>query len=84
MLERFQKRLDALKNEYAASQKAMAALDAKRAVLRDSMLRLSGAIEVIQDELDRSDGGNRSATSEIPTPVPLPSAYEIVDAEESD
>ncbi|MGD1900859.1 MAG: hypothetical protein ACFB9N_01300 [Geitlerinemataceae cyanobacterium] len=108
MLEQFQQRLDALKTEYASSQNAMADLNAKRAALRDTMLRLSGAIQVLEEELTRagnpgaappsalsetpastavpgtaSSSTSGAAINAVPNAIPLPSTYEILDANDS-
>ncbi|NJN63072.1 MAG: hypothetical protein HC795_17530 [Coleofasciculaceae cyanobacterium RL_1_1] len=99
MIEQFHRRLAALKADYKSSQIAMAELDAKRSHLRDTMLRLSGAIQVLEEELAHaepsrdiattSDAPNTLNSEQSPTPIhipaeiPLPSTYEILDANES-
>jgi septal ring factor EnvC (AmiA/AmiB activator) len=104
MLEQFQRRLAALKAEYTASQTTMAALDAQRSNLRDTMLRLSGAIQVLEEELAQAQASTETTASpiattpdatnalnseqfsrpiNIPAEIPLPSTYEILDANES-
>jgi septal ring factor EnvC (AmiA/AmiB activator) len=104
MLEQFHRRLVALKQEYQSSQAAMAELDAKRSHLRDTMLRLSGAIQVLEEELVRAQSSTDATASSIattpdptnalnseqssnpnyiPAEIPLPSTYEILDANES-
>ena len=55
MNEQLQKRLMELKNEYAAGEERLAALNAETAQLRDTMLRISGAIQVLEEELSKSD-----------------------------
>lgn len=51
MKEKLEKRLEDLKSEYESSQKMLAELEAKQAVLRETLLRISGAIQVLQEEL---------------------------------
>lgn len=51
MKEQLQKRLQALKTEYEAGQKVLAELEAKQATVRDTLLRISGAIQVLEEEL---------------------------------
>lgn len=53
MREQLQKRLQALKTEYAAGQKALANLDAQQLSLRETLLRIGGAIQVLEEELRR-------------------------------
>lgn len=49
MTERIQVRLSELRGEFAAGQKALAELDAKQAELRQTLLRISGAIQVLEE-----------------------------------
>ena len=55
MNEQLQKRLMELKNEYAAGEERLAALNAETTQLRDTMLRISGAIQVLEEELSKSE-----------------------------
>ncbi|NTU43151.1 MAG: hypothetical protein HGA78_08905 [Nitrospirales bacterium] len=45
------KRLAALKAEFESGQKMMSELEAKEAKLRETLLRISGAIQVLEEEL---------------------------------
>ena len=54
MKDQLQQRLNELKSEFEAGQRMMADLDAKRANLQESMLRISGAIQVLEEELAKS------------------------------
>jgi predicted nuclease with TOPRIM domain len=47
-------RLIALQAEYEAGQKALAHLEAQKAVLKETLLRIGGAIQVLQEELEKS------------------------------
>lgn len=47
-------RLKALKSEYDAGQKMLAELEARRASLANTLLRIDGAIQVL-DEMARAD-----------------------------
>ena len=51
MKERLEQRLTALKAEFETGQRMLAELDAKQAHLKESMLRISGAIQVLEEEL---------------------------------
>ena len=55
MKEQIQQRLKELKNEFDAGQKMLADLEGKRASLSESMLRISGAIQVLEEELARPE-----------------------------
>jgi hypothetical protein len=52
MHQQLTERLAQLKAEYAAGQKLLADLEAKQAELRQTMLRISGAIQVLEELLE--------------------------------
>ena len=61
MKERLQKRLQDMQTEYEAGQKMLAELDAKRTNLRETLLRISGAMQILQEEiahLESEENGN--------------------------
>lgn len=79
MREQLQKRLKALKTEYAAGQKALANLEAQQLNLRETLLRIGGAIQVLEEELtvagqqgDRSPSSHKTAESSVLTPEEKP------------
>lgn len=47
-------RLKQLKEEYAAGQQMLADLEARQVELRQTLLRISGAIQVLEELLDNS------------------------------
>ena len=51
MREQLTQRLAELKAEYESGQKMLAELEAKQANLRETLLRISGAIQVLEEEL---------------------------------
>jgi hypothetical protein len=51
MRERLERRLAALRAEHESGRRALAELQDKEAALRDMMLRISGAIQVLEEEL---------------------------------
>jgi predicted nuclease with TOPRIM domain len=55
MREKLQQRLQSLKSEYEAGQKMMAELEAKQANLRDTLLRINGAIQVLEEALSEAN-----------------------------
>ncbi len=54
MREQLEKRLEQLKAEFEAGQKMLAELEAKQANIRETMLRMSGAIQVLEEELAKA------------------------------
>ncbi|ASC72320.1 hypothetical protein XM38_032770 [Halomicronema hongdechloris C2206] len=53
MKEQIRQRLKELQTEFESGQKVMAELEAKQTNLRDTLLRISGAIQVLKEELDK-------------------------------
>ena len=51
MREQLEQRLRELKAEFESGQKMLADLEAKAANLRETLLRISGAIQVLEEEL---------------------------------
>ena len=51
MKDQLQQRLEALKAEFESGQKMLAETDAKQATLRETLLRIAGAIQVLEEEL---------------------------------
>ena len=54
MREQLERRRDALKAEFEAGQKALAELEGRTTALRNTLLRISGAIQVLEEELGDS------------------------------
>ena len=52
MQDRLEKRLKELKIEFEQGQQAIAELDEKRKNLQETMLRISGAIQVLEETLN--------------------------------
>ena len=55
MKEQLQQRLQSLKAEYEAGQKMLAELEAKQANLQGTLLRISGAIQVLEEMLNTDE-----------------------------
>jgi len=51
MRQKLEERLNKLKSEFESGQKMLAELDAKASNLRETLLRISGAIQVLEEEL---------------------------------
>jgi predicted nuclease with TOPRIM domain len=64
MKERLQKRLQSLQAEYEAGQKMLADLEAKQNSVRETVLRISGAIQVIEEELANMESEETPAVTE--------------------
>ncbi len=58
MKTQLEQRLASLKFEYEAGQKMLAEMEAKSANLRNTLLRISGAIQVLQEELAKQGNTN--------------------------
>ena len=54
MRDRLKQRLSELRTEFEAGNKMLAELDAKGAKVRETLLRISGAIQVLEEELKES------------------------------
>lgn len=52
MKERLANRLAQLQSEFESGQKVLADLDARKAELQATLLRISGAIQVLQELMD--------------------------------
>jgi predicted nuclease with TOPRIM domain len=66
MKEQLEKRLAELKAEFESGQKMLAELEQKRANLEKTLLRISGAIQVLEEELDKA-GGTTGDAHETPS-----------------
>lgn len=55
MRKQLEERLQSLKSEFAVGQQKLADLEAQAAALRNTLLRISGAIQVLEEELGRPD-----------------------------
>lgn len=51
MKEQLEQRLASLKSEFETGQSQLAELDAKQQALRETLLRISGAIQVLEESL---------------------------------
>ncbi len=62
MKEQLEQRLNDLKAEFESGQKTLAGLEAKEAELKSTILRISGAIQVLEEELGKENktSGNGS------------------------
>ncbi|MBZ4402179.1 hypothetical protein OWM54_40840 [Myxococcus sp. MISCRS1] len=63
MKSQIEKRLADLKAEHEAGQKMLAELDAKRTGLVQTMLRIEGAMQVLQELLPADEATNATVTN---------------------
>lgn len=54
MKQQLTQRLNELKTEYEAGQKMLADLEGQQANLRNTLLRISGAVQVLEEELAKA------------------------------
>jgi uncharacterized coiled-coil protein SlyX len=57
--QRLEQRLKVLEAEFETGQKTLADLESQRGSVRDTLLRLVGAISVLKEELDMTTGDNQ-------------------------
>ena len=55
MKVQLEKRLAELKLEFQSGQKVLGELEAKAAATREAMLRISGAVQVLEEEIGKSN-----------------------------
>jgi hypothetical protein len=55
MREQIEQRLEELRREYEAGAKLLAELETKQANVRATLTRISGAIQVLEEELAKAD-----------------------------
>ena len=65
MKEQLEQRLKTLRAEFETGQKSLAELESRQASLRETLLRISGAIQVLEEELN----GAAQVSPEAPEPV---------------
>jgi len=63
MHAQLEKRLDELRKEYVRGLNELRELEARQTNLRQTMLRISGAIQVIEEELRRSETATETAAA---------------------
>ncbi len=64
MREQLERRLAALTAEYEVGQHKLAELETKQAALRDTLLRIYGAMTVLQEELEADQPTDASREQE--------------------
>ncbi len=67
MKQQLEQRLQSLKSEFEAGQKMLADLEAKQANLRETLLRISGAIQVLEEELSKASEADDNGSHPVET-----------------
>ena len=68
MKQQLQQRLQQLKAEFESGQQVLADLEEKRTNLQSTLLRIQGAIQVLEEELAKAnEDGNSVSTGELET-----------------
>lgn len=71
MKEKMEQRLQQLRSEYETGQKMLADLEAKQLNLRETLLRIHGAIQVLEEVLEE-DSMESNHHSQLGTPMIVP------------
>jgi predicted nuclease with TOPRIM domain len=66
MQEQLEKRLAELKKEFETGQARLRELETEQAYIRETMLRISGAIQVLEEALGQETEAGEAATAEEP------------------
>ena len=73
MRDQLQERLQELRNEYATGQRKLQEVEAQRMQLSETMLRISGAIQVLEEVLASEEQGQSSEpNTHLPEYQPVP------------
>lgn len=65
MREQLMERLQSLKAEFESGQQMLADLESRQTQLRETMLRISGAIQVLEEELNRPGDQDHLSSREV-------------------
>ena len=67
MKEQLSQRLEQLKAEYESGQQVLAELEAKRSNVKETLLRILGAIQVLEEELAKIEPENGLVEEQVAT-----------------
>ena len=71
MKEKLKQRLKELRAEFEAGQKMLAEMELKQENLRNTLMRISGAIQVLEEELGTGDDNDQSPQQSLLKPEEL-------------
>jgi predicted nucleic acid-binding Zn-ribbon protein len=85
MKVQLEKRLNELRSEFESGQKTLAELEAKQTNLRNTLFRISGAIQVLEEELRKSNinAGEALQQSNQKSGVPVEPGSDADDGKET-
>ncbi|NEO67564.1 MAG: hypothetical protein F6J98_47350 [Moorea sp. SIO4G2] len=69
MKEQLEKRLQQLKAEYESGQKVLAELETKQANVKQTLLRIAGAIQVLEEELKNAQQENNFVEPKVASEI---------------
>ncbi|NEO69876.1 hypothetical protein [Moorena sp. SIO3H5] len=69
MKEQLEKRLQQLKAEYESGQKVLAELETKQANVKETLLRIAGAIQVLEEELANVEQENNFVEPKVASEI---------------
>ncbi|MCU0550519.1 MAG: hypothetical protein MUC48_14315 [Leptolyngbya sp. Prado105] len=72
MKDKMEQRLQQLRTEYETGQKMLADLEAKQLNLRETLLRIDGAIQVLEEVLEENSTPELQNHSKLGAPVVVP------------
>ena len=67
MIQQLRARLAELREEFASGEKKLGELNEQAAQLRSTLLRISGAIQVLEEELSKAEGREPRAEENMKT-----------------
>ena len=74
MQQQIQSRIEVLKNEFETGQAKLRELEMQQSRLRETLLRISGAIQVLEEMLESVEPDARRTSHDTPLPNPEPAA----------
>lgn len=69
MKQQLETRLAELQTEFEKGQKRLQELETEAAGIRDTLLRISGAVQVLQEELERFGQQNNGVSTQTEQPL---------------
>jgi len=65
MYQQLQNRLQQLRQEYQKGEQKLQQLDQERKALYETMLRIAGAIQVLEEEIEQQNGQSTPANEDV-------------------
>jgi len=77
MTPKLTERLEELKTEFESGRNMLNEIEAKRNSLKETLLRISGAIQVLEEQLNNEHDSQETLNFETPGPLELEEGGEI-------